>query len=271
MLRCIQRNKQRLTQIQNDTDKQTQMKLIDMNIYWLHKTKIPHTNINDPETIDSHIYWSLLYWHICLPPSQVANVTLFWFCVNIFNWCRAAAKQKLPVDRIPSHDDSFWFWVASQPTRSLTIIHFKGGVTSWQNTFSSWWLQISNCNLLWMHSISGTLRLNSIGFKKIIHFDMLVIDWWYQSKITPIPLVLHKYNERLHCGRYWYIPSTVKSNLHLIKIEKAKQVFMQHSSHSYITEYLCRPSTLWVPKKLKVMPKQGLTLCQQTFSETSRH
>ena len=27
------------------------------------------------------------------------------------------------------------------------------------------------------------------------------------------------------------IPSTVKSNLHLIKIEKAKQVFMQHSSH----------------------------------------
>ena len=82
-----------------------------------------------------------------------------------------------------------------------------------------------------MHSISGTLRLNSIGFKKIIHFDMLVIDWWYQSKITPIPLVLHKYNERLHCGRYWYIPSTVKSNLHLIKIEKAKQVFMQHSSH----------------------------------------
>ena len=82
-----------------------------------------------------------------------------------------------------------------------------------------------------MHSISGTLRLNSISFKKIIHFDMLVIDWWYQSKITPIPLVHHKYNERLHCGRYWYIPSTVKSNLHLIKIEKAEQVFMQHSSH----------------------------------------
>ena len=153
MLRCIQRNKQRLTQIQNDTDKQTQMKLIDMNIYWLHKTKIPHTNINDPETIDNHIYWSLLYWHICLQPRQVAIVTLLWFCVNIFNWCRAAAKQKLPVDRIPSHDDSFWFWVASQLTRSLTtrsyqlteylliVVDSNQQLQSFVNAFNQWYIK----------------------------------------------------------------------------------------------------------------------------------